>query len=195
MGDSVTSVLHPSQVASLVGVAGPPTLESTRLAWDIAAVLDGWIEEVAAADWELLNTPTPSRGRTLRHLTVNVFLPIRLLPDAFREGRFPWYPEEEDPKVEAALTTAADVHSYARRVADEWASALLDLEPLMDGADPEVWSPRGGVRWSVLLASQRWHAAFHLRQLISFYALCGIQRAGTFSPDNLRDLDLPDDVF
>lgn len=191
----VTSVLHPAQVASLVGVPGPPALESTRLSWDLASVLEAWITEIRAASWDLLTTPTPSRGRTLRNLTVNVFLPIRLLPGALATGDFPWNPEEDDPVVEATLTTPADVVGYAEAVSQEWSFALLDLEERLVEDDPEISSPRGALPFTTLLASQRWHAAYHFRQLTSFYEQQGVGRAGTFSNASLRDLDLPADVF
>ena len=191
----VTSVLHPAQVASLVGVAGPAELESVRLAWDLAAILESWLEEVESAPWEVLLLPTPSRGRTLKHLTVNVFLPISLLRGAWEERNFPWYPEEDDPKVEATVPDQPRLIAYARSVLRSWTDAVMTLEDAWRGDDPLITSPRGDLPYSLLLMSQRWHAGFHLAQLADFYAARGLRRASTFDPRNLADLDLPDDVF
>lgn len=191
----VTSVLHPAQVASLVGVAGPAELESVRLAWDLAEILESWLEEVESASWEVLLVPTPSRGRTLKHLTVNVFLPISLLPAAWRSHDFPWHPERDDPLVEATVPGHERLVTYARGVLRAWTDAVLTHEEDWSGDDPLITSPRGDLPFSQLLMSQRWHAGFHLAQLADFYAARGLPRASSFDPRNLADLDLPDDVF
>ena len=191
----VTSVLHPAQVASLVGLPTPGGVEPARLCWDLVTILEAWIEEIEVASWDVLVTPTPSRDRTLAHLTVNVFLPITLLPTAWSEEDFPWHPEEDDPKVEATLDGQDDYVAYARSALALFTGAVMDLEAQSQGADPVVTSPRGGLPLSQLLMSQRWHAAFHLCQLLEFYKLQGLDRVGSFDPRRLPNLDIPEDVF
>ncbi len=190
----VTPILHATQIASALGLAVPGMLESTRLAWDIVPILQGWCDHIANLDLDLLLVPTPSRGRTLRNLTVNVFHPITLLPVAWTTGRFEWDPDE-DASREARLPTAEAVREYARSASDEWASFLFENEEELGRRDPPVDSPRGKVPYSALLASQRWHAAFHYRQLLEFLSPQGKVLPGAFRVESLSDLELPAGVF
>lgn len=190
----VTPILHPTQIASALGLPVAGALESTRLAWDIAPILEGWCDRIEDLDLDLLLAPTPSRGRTLRNLTVNVFHPISLLPVAWTTGRFEWDPDD-DPSREAALPTADAVRDYARSAAEGWSAFLFETTDELAARDPIVGSPRGDVPYSALLASQRWHAAFHHRQLVEFLGSQGIVLPGAFSVDSLTDLDLPASVF
>jgi hypothetical protein len=188
--DSVASpILHVSQLASMLGLEAPPTLEATRLAWDSVAILEAWVGLIAPLDFEVLTAPTPSRGRALRNLTVNVFHPFELLPAAFQGGRFDWDPELDDDR-EAALDDAAAVVGYAEARLDGWRSWLTGHESELDGRDPQVASPRGQVAYSTLLDFQRRHAAFHYRQLLAV-----LDTTGTLSLAVLADLDLPAAVF
>ena len=77
-----------------------------------AAVLDAWLKLIRPLDQETLTAPTPSRGRSLRNLTVNVFHPFELLPTAFETGRFDWDPTLDEDR-EAAVQNAAAVVAYA----------------------------------------------------------------------------------
>ena len=130
--------------------------------------------------------PTPSRGRSLRNLTVNVFHPFDLLSAAWSSGVFPWDPDE-DAAREQTLTTAERVVGYAAGIRASW-GAWVDRPGFdLSHADPTIVSPRGEVTFSVLLDVQRWHAAFHLRQLD---AVLDTQ----FLPV-LAELALPADVF
>jgi uncharacterized damage-inducible protein DinB len=182
-------VLHVSQLASMLGLEAPPQLEAPRLAWDSAAVLEAWIALIAPLDLEALAAPTPSRGRSLRNLTVNVFHPFELLPDAFAGGRFDWDPELDDER-EVALRDAAAVSSYARERERAWRDWLLEHETELAERDPQVSSPRGQVAFSTLLDFQRRHAAFHYRQLLAV-----LDTAGPLSLASLGGLDLPAAVF
>ncbi len=193
--DGVASpILHVSQLAPMLGLDAPAQLEVSRLAWDAIAVLDAWVKVIRPLDFDLLIEPTPSRGRSLRNLTVNVFHPIELLPAAFDDGRFDWDPDRDDER-EAALQTADGVVAYAtdRRLA--WQDWLLAREDDLLVRDPEVGSPRGKVTYANLLASQRWHAAFHYRQLLAFLESRGHDVTGALSLRSLDGLDLPPEVF
>ena len=61
--------------------------------------------------------------------------------------------------------------------------------------DPDVDSPRGRVTYRTLLDSQRWHAAFHYRQLLAFLEGRGRDLDGALALASLRDLELPAEVF
>lgn len=141
-----------------------PTLEPTRLARDTLAVLDAWLTGIRPLAVEALLEPTPSRGRSLRHLTVNVFHPFELLPTAWTTGDFPWDPDE-DAVREQLLTTAESVIAYAAGIRASWWVWVDCRGADLSHSDPTIVSPRGAITFSVLLDVQRWHAAFHLRQL------------------------------
>jgi hypothetical protein len=193
--DGVASpILHVSQLASMLGLEAPEQLEASRLAWDATAVLDAWSELIEPLDFDTLIEPTPSRNRSLRNLTVNVFHPFELLPAAFDDGWFDWDPDGDDER-EAALKQVDAVVAYAndRRLA--WRDWLLAREHDLLGRDPHVGSPRGTVTYTNLLASQRWHAAFHYRQLLAFLELRGRDVTGAWSVDSLGELDLPAEIF
>ena len=160
-------ILHVSQIASALGLPAPPGLERARLAWDLAGVLDAWVERLRGLDWELLTRPTKSRGRSLRNLTVNVFHPVELLPEVWVSGRFDWDPDGDRVR-EGELSSAEDVVRYAEGIEAGWSSFLLELGDEIERRDPRVASPRGEVTYTELLASQVWHAGFHLREVEAF---------------------------
>jgi hypothetical protein len=54
---------------------------------------------------------------------------------------------------------------------------------------------RTGFACRNLLASQRWHAAFHYRQLLVFLEGRGNDVSGALPLESLHDLDLPREVF
>jgi hypothetical protein len=187
-------LLHVSQVASMFGLPAPPQLEVTRLAWDLCSVLAAWVELIRPLDWETLTAPTPSRDRSLRNLTVNTFHPIELLPVAFDTARFDWDPTLDDER-EALLREPAAVVAYASERHFAWQDWLLEREAELVARDPTVESPRGPITYANLLASQRWHAAFHYRQLLAFLRERGHDPAGALALSSLGALDLPADVF
>jgi hypothetical protein len=178
----------------MLGLDAPPQLEVARLAWDAAAVLDAWLRLIRPVDFETLLVPTPSRDRSVRNLTVNVFHPFQLLPAAFDEGRFEWDPDLDEPR-EASLRDAAAVVAYATDRHVAWREWLLEREPELLVRDPIVESPRGELTYRNLLASQRWHAAFHYRQVLAFLEDRGQFVSDPLSLDSLHDLDLPREAF
>src|SRR5262249_18545904 len=172
----------------------PKQLEPARLAWDAATVLDGWVKLVEPLDFETLLLPTPSRDRSLRNLTVNVFHPFELLPVAFDEGRFEWDPTLDDARG-ASLRGAPAVVEYAVDRSVAWRDWLLERDPGLLVRDPEIDSPRGRITFRNLLASQRSHAAFHYRQVLAFLGGRGHDVSGALALEAMRDLDLPREIF
>lgn len=156
-----------SQLAAALGLPAPQTQESTRLAWETLPVLRSWLDRLRGLDWDLLTRPTPSRGRSLRNLTVNVFHPFELLPAAWRSGSFPWEPERDDER-EALLRGADEVFAYAGAIFADWTDFVLEHGEELGRRDPAVVSPRGDVPFSALLDSQLEHASFHREQLVEF---------------------------
>ena len=156
-----------SQLAAALGLPVPQTQEPTRLAWETLPVLRSWLDRLRGLDWETLTKPTPSRGRSLRELTVNVFHPFELLPAAWRSGSFPWEPER-DAEREALLDSAPEVVAYAGRIFADWTDFVLEHGEELGLRDPIVVSPRGEVRFSALLEAQLGHALFHHEQLVDF---------------------------
>jgi hypothetical protein len=153
-----------SQVAAVLGLDAPEIGDSTLLAWATLPPLRAWLDRVRALEPGLLTQPTQSRGRTLRNLTVNVFHPFELLPAAWTSGQFPWEPERDDER-ERAL---GDVVSHADGILATWTAFVLEHAEVLGRRDPVVSSPRGEVRFSAVLDSQRNHAAFHLDELVVF---------------------------
>lgn len=197
--DGVASgIMHVSQIASLLGLgdAGAAGLAAGRLAWDISLLLDAWVLHLRGLDRETIWAPTPSRERSLRNLTVNTFHPITLLPAALETGEFPWRPEDDEER-EAALPDAPAVVAYAEEIALGWQSWLLGADATLAGAAGVAVSheSRGDLDGRTLLAAQRWHVAFHYRQLRVFLAARGSELPGALRIEALAGLDLPADVF
>lgn len=164
---SATPILHVSQLAAALGLPAPPSSEPSRLAWETLPILRAWADRVSPLDDELLSAPTPSRGRSLRNLTVNVFHPFELLPGAWANGRFQWEPERDDER-ERALRGAVDVVDYAARILAGWTEFVLEHGDELGQRDPVVFSPRGDILFSALLESQLEHVSFHHGQLVAF---------------------------
>jgi hypothetical protein len=157
-------------------------------------LLDAWVELIGPLDLETLTAPTPSRGRSLRNLTVNVFRPFELLPVAFETGRFDWDPDL-DERREATLHDAASVVTYGRSGYADWQDWLQENEARLLTHDPKITSLRGRVTYANLLDSQRWHAAFHYRQLLAFLDGRGHDLTRALSLESLGGLSLPEEVF
>jgi hypothetical protein len=194
VGGVASPILHVSQLAAMLGLEAPAHLAVTRLAWDGAAVLDAWLKLIRPLDQETLTAPTPSRGRSLRNLTVNVFHPFELLPTAFETGRFDWDPTLDEDR-EAAVQTAAAVVAYASDRHLAWQDWLRENESDLLARDPDITSPRGHVTYANLLDSQRWHAAFHYRQLLAFLDGRGHDLTDAHSLASLDGLTLPAEIF
>jgi hypothetical protein len=194
VGGVASPILHVSQLASMLGLEAPAQLEASRLAWDAAAVLEAWTALIRPLDFGTLILPTPSRGRSLRNLTVNVFHPFELLPVAFDEARLEWDPSRDSAR-ESRLEDAAAVVEYASERCLAWQGWLLERESELSVRNPDVDSSRGKITYRNLLASQRWHAAFHYRQLIAFLEGRGHDVSGALSLESLRDLALPREIF
>jgi len=187
-------VLHVSQLATWLGLPVPPSEASTRAGWDILGLLRAWVEHLEAVDDTLLLEPTPSRERSVKELTVNTFHPLALLSEAWTSADFGWHPEDDAARTEA-LQDAAAVRRFAQRIADGWNVFLLDEGAALDDRDPQVRSPRGTLPYSTLLTSQRWHVAFHYRQVTVFLAARGLDLPSVLSPEVLETFELPRDVY
>jgi hypothetical protein len=185
-------VLHRSQIAGLLGLAVEEEGEAPALARDCAGILDAWAGHLVELSFGVLVAATPSRGRSLRNLTVNVFHPFELLVDVPSTGCFDWDPDR-DGEREAQLGDADAVRAYADRIATSWQTCVRD--GAQRDAGREIATSRGPIGWANLLASQRWHAAYHYRQLASFLAATGRPVAHPFPLAGLAGLDLPADVY
>lgn len=188
VGDTLRPVLHVSQIAEALGLAPPPSGHPLRDGRDAAAVLGAWLSELRSVDWDTLLLPTRSRGRSLRNLTVNVFRPFELLPQAWTTGEFDWRPERDD-LLERQLADRESLLAYAQSAADGWGRFLDGHGAELETGDPVTGSPRGSLPFSSLLSFQRWHAAYHYRQLT---ATLGREPALLAT---LPDLRLPDEIF
>jgi glutaredoxin len=201
VGDRTASILHVSQVAPLVGLELPRAQDMCRMAWDILRIAEDWIEVVAGTDWTTLNAPTPVGDCSPLMFVTNSFPPIGMLAAAWDEGEFTWPGDHEvllaeDRRVALAFRDHAAATDYMLRCVRPFRDLVHDKFTEQAPADRVVTTPdRGPVAFSALLAAQRWHAVFHLYQVVTFIG----QRAETapkvaaFSA--LADLEFPDDPF
>ena len=190
----VVPILHVSQIANVLGLPAPAHGDASRLAVDTVDLLRAWIELVRGLPVEGLCAPTPARGRSLRNLTVNVVHPFELLPEAWATGVFPWQPEEDELR-ERELRSAEQVVSYAERTCERWSGFVSELGAQLDQRSQRVSSPRGEIDWPDLLDQQRWHVAFHYRQLVVVLDDRGLAHPLPLPLELFEGLELPADVF
>jgi hypothetical protein len=181
-------VLHVSQIAALLGLPAPSSGAPLRAGRDAKAILAAWLAHLPALGWAELLAPTPSRGRSVRNLTVNVFHPFELLPDAWDTEELDWRPEEDGAR-ELRLVDSDAVLRFARAAATGWGTFLAARGAELAESDPFVATPRGEVAFSALLEFQRWHAAYHYRQLVD---AAGIRDPLDLTPFGLA---LPDEIY
>jgi glutaredoxin len=189
-----TAIYHVSQVASLLGMTVADSGKSLRLAWDLAGVLEAWSDQLATIEFQAMVAPTPSRGRTIRTLTVNVHEPIHELTVAWERGTFTWDTDADEARA-ARLEDEQAVRSYAEAKTAEWITFLTDLGDDVGRYDPEVSAGAERLSFGALLDAQRFHAAFHYRQLMSFLAQQGETGARPLQLTRLDGLRLPEAVF
>ena len=195
VGGRTFPIMHPSQIASLLDLPGTePGVDSVRLGWDAVSILDSWVELLPQASWASLMAPTPSRGRSVRNLTVNTFRPFELLMEAWRTHTFRWYTGEADAERERPLVDREKLIGFAQGIMRRWEDFLMESGEEL-GKDPEIESNRGTVPYSVILRSQRWHAAFHHRQIVAFLRSEGVGLEGALDVEAFEDLELPREVY
>jgi glutaredoxin len=191
---ATTAIYHVSQVAGLLGMTPSEGGEVTRLAWDLAAVLEAWSAELAAIDWELMVSATPSRGRSVRNLTVNVHEPVHEMTVAWEGGVFTWDTDQDERRA-SELRDVSEVRAYAESRIAGWITFLIDLGDGIMVRDPLIGAGDETVRFSSLLDAQRFHAAFHYRQLRAFLAERGAAPEQSLDLERLPGLRLPEAVF
>jgi hypothetical protein len=196
--DGVTkSVLYPGQLAPLLGVPEPDRAVATRLAWDLVALADAWADAIQSVDAAVLHRdlplsrPQPQRPMAIRDLLVNVLHPIALLADAWQTQRLEWFPEERDEEIAASLPDKPSATAYALRVSAALTSFVAEQSVQGFDANPLVWSPRGEVYYDRLLASQRWHAAFHYAQMVEVLGTWDAPLDNPYPLRTMPGLDLP----
>jgi hypothetical protein len=198
--DRPVEVMHPVQAATALGLPVPPRERTKQLAWDIHTLFEAWRRTIAALTWETLMLPTPSRGRTLRNLHVNVSRPIALLPTALRQRHFDWHPEpghpDSDDEIERTLGSLEDASAFADEIASGYMLFLMEAEEELETQDPVVrTSHHGALPFSALLEHQRAHVAFHFRQMDVFLEREGIEVGERFALESIPGLTLPERVY
>ena len=195
VGGRTFPIMHPSQIASLLALPGSESsVDSVRLGWDAVSILDNWVELLPQAPWGSLVAPTPSRGRSVRNLTVNTFRPFELLVEAWHSHTFRWYTGDADAERERPLVDRGKLAGFARGIMRRWEDFLMEIGEEL-GEDPEIESNRGMVPYSVILRSQRWHAAFHHRQIVAFFRSEGVGLEGALDVEAFEDLELPREIY
>ncbi len=187
--------MHVSQLAALLGLPAPAMPDASRLAYDIALVVGSWAANLRVLPWELVVADTRSRGRTIRNLTMNAVHPISLLPATRETGRFDWGLVDIDEQLAEQYETTEALATFAQGVHDNWTAFVVAYEDDLASEDPWIEAPRGRMRFSDLLAHQRWHISFHHRQIVEFLEERGVEPADSFRVDRLPGVSLPPSVF
>jgi hypothetical protein len=138
--------------------------------------------------------PSPSRGRSIRNLTVNVHEPVHEMTVAWEHGTFTWDTDRDEPRA-GRLEDAPAVRSYAEVKTAEWIMFLTDLGDDLERRGPEVQAGAERLSFDALLDAQRFHAAFHYRQLTTFLSGRGEAGPPPLGLDRLDGLRLPETVF
>ena len=189
-------LLHASQIASVLGIPMPDTgLSTVRVSYDIVTIMESWIGMLEMMDFNLMESPTKSRGRPVTLMTVNSFHPISLLPGAWENGAFEWHTKESDERREAVLTDATKVRNFARECLLAFQVFLMNTEEELEKRDPTVRSIRGEIPFSVLVQSQRSHIAIHHRQMLDFLHSHDIPVDNMLDVNAISDLKLPADLY
>ena len=55
--------------------------------------------------------------------------------------------------------------------------------------------PIGASSYSIILSSQKWHAAFHHRQIVAFLRSEGVGLEGALDVEAFEDLELPREIY
>jgi hypothetical protein len=195
VGGRTFPIMHPSQIASLLALPGSESsVDSVRLGWDTISILDNWVDLLPQSSWESLVAPTPSRGRSVRNLTVNTFRPFELLMEAWHNHTFRWYTGEADAERERPLVDREMLARFARGILRRWEDFLMETGEELE-EDPEIESNRGTVPYSDILRSQKWHAAFHHRQIVAFLRSEGVGLEGALDVEAFEDLELPREIY
>ncbi len=167
----MTTIMHVSQVARLLDLPSPPLAESSRVTYDIDLLLESWERMLRPLPAEAVVRETASRGRSVRNLTMNAVYPISLLPDAYASGRFDWGLVDLNEERAQPYTDACALAEFTRGVRRAWSAFAVACEDELAVRDPWIEAPRGSMLFSELLNHQRWHLAFHQRQIADHLAL------------------------
>lgn len=194
-GGDVVSFQHPSQLASLLQLDIGQAQPATAVAFSLLDVLERWIAVLDGVPFTSLLEPTLSRGRNIRNLTVNVYRPIRMLPQTYRDGLFNWYTNEADLQQESFLRDTGAVIAFAQEIYGEFANFLLEDGEALTGYDPQLTGNRGEMRFSELLVTQRFHAAFHYRQIVDFFNTNGYGPKPALPQMIVEEIALPSNLY
>jgi glutaredoxin len=189
-----TAIYHVSQIAALVGLATGASATALQLAWDLAAILEAWSAQLGEIGWELIKAPTPSRGRSVRNLTVNVHEPVHEMTVAWEGGVFTWDTDRDEARARG-LTDAGSVRSYAESRTAGWITFLMDVGDALGRDERLVQAGGETLSFTALLDAQRFHAAFHYRQLRTFLEQRDAAPTTALDLAQLDGLHLPDVVF
>lgn len=190
--DGVPHVLqHPSQAAELLGLTPPPSLrDALRVAWDLDALVDAWLDLARETPWHVLTTPGVVLDRTPLALAVDALVGVAAVTAALWSGWFHWPGNPEtgatgdaeigpyEASVVAAIHDRDELLAFAERVARGFRASLAEHDELLRSSPASpVRAVRGELALVELLEAQRLHCAGHYRQ-------------ATAAPGVVRTLDL-----
>lgn len=106
-----------------------------------------------------MTAPTPSRGRSVRNLTVNVHEPIHEMTVAWERGVFTWDTDLDEARA-GELKDANAVRSYAELRTAGWITFLMEIGDELGRRERRVQAGEETLSFTALLDAQRFHAAF-----------------------------------
>lgn len=186
---------HPGQIAELLGIEVEGVRSAGALAWSLLDVLQRYLDLVRDLDFEQMRLPTESRARDIRNLVVNVFRPIAYLAQSWEDGEFNWFTGEADTQQETFLRNAKDVLAFAEEILIAFNSFVLDAEAALDAEERRVDGNRGDMTYATLLTTQRFHVAFHYRQIVDCLSKADVAEKPSLPDALLREIALPEQLY
>lgn len=205
IGNRGGSVIHVSQLYSLLGLDLPAEYGARALAWDVLTMMESWLAIVRPLNEAQFFAPTPARNRSARDLLVDTFEKVVKALDSPSSGRYMVVVDSEE-----VATTIVDVPTatqYAEITIGRWRDFLLehfgddDSEGSALRDSVTVWEigfgkrkEKGTVSFGVILSFLRNHTAMHLRQVSTALDRERIAHVDD-GLDSMAGLNLPDDVY
>lgn len=202
IGDQTHSVLHFSQVGSLLGIRVAPTQEALRLGWDLHTILEAWQELIGQLPWDVLQQSTPSRGRLVIYLAVHAFFRVQFVAPILDDDDhvFRWDPTQtraREADIVARVGTVDDLLQFMDGTRQDWQTFLLGREDAIQRSQNMTVRTisKGHVPYRTVIETMRNHAAQHYRQVILHLERSGRSPATTFKLEHIRDLRLPEQEY
>lgn len=184
LGDRRQAIFHVDQVGQFLGLLKQTSLaDYHELMNGLNRILEAVEMAVLSAGDDLLDVPTPSRGRDLKELVFDIHDALVRLDESLSSGVFAAVTYDEFERSRH-LDTSIKLAQLARTVRTDWYQRSSALP--MDAQSRVVSTPRGSLTQHQLLSSQVGHAGHHLAQIYEFLREHHIQPEDELTADDMR---------